>query len=256
MEIKKFKDFVSEGIRLINGKYEFDWIKDLPGDLMSLKFSKKKSRRLKFQDTQTTYSYYYGYHLDKSTGSSDLVRAIKLLEDSIDPKDIRTFVNKAVMGFDFKYGIENYSAIVSPESSSLILTELVNQIRDKSGATNLFSNAFVKAASTEIQLDFEKLETIRPDVKKEVLRIYRKVLKSGKTFKIKEVYVKLRYLFKDFILFNTEKDRRLYNAVEGKTVILVDDFRTSGTTTREMISQLSDVGVKHIIVFILIKVGE
>jgi orotate phosphoribosyltransferase-like protein len=63
-------------------------------------------------------------------------------------------------------------------------------------------------------------------------------------------------IFKDFLIFNQENDRRLYNAVEGKKIILVDDYRTSGTSSKEMLRQLIDLGAKEILIFNLIKLGE
>lgn len=247
---------LSEGIRQVNGEYVFDWMTDLPGDLMSLRFGKYSGRTQKVSGSETTYTYYYAYQLDKSDGSTNLMKSIKSLESNISSKNLQLFVNKAVMGFDSTFGTENYAAIVSPESSSLILNELITQLSKKSTATKLFSNAFVKAASTDIKLDFDKVDKLPEKTKKEVMRVFSKVTRPGQSFKIKEIFSRQRKFFKEFILFNNENDRQLINQVEGNTVILVDDYRTTGTTIKEMIAQLTDAGAKHIVVFVLIKLGE
>ena len=254
--VRLFEQFVEEGVRKTDGGYEFDWMTDLPDDLMSLRFSKYSGRTQKVAGTDTTYTYYYAYHLDKSASSTDLMKAIKTLESSISTKDLQMFVNKAVMGFDSTFGSTNYSAIVSPESSSLVLKELTSQLAKKSGVAELFNDSFVKAASTDVKLDVEKVDKLPENTKKEVMRMFGKVTQPGRPFKIKDIFSSHRKFFKDFILFNTEKDRHLVNSVEGQDVILVDDYKTSGTTIKEMIKQLSDAGAKHIVVFVLIKLGE
>lgn len=128
-------------------------------------------------------------------------------------------------------------------------------VRKKIGA-ELFSDAFVKAASTNIQLDIEKVEKLPERTQKEVMRSFIKAQNPDIHFKIKNVYSRYRKFFKNFIIFNQNNDEKLFNAVEGKKVILVDDYRTSGTTSKEMLRQLIDLGAKEVIVFNLIKLGE
>jgi orotate phosphoribosyltransferase len=88
------------------------------------------------------------------------------------------------------------------------------------------------------------------------MRAFKKATDPNKPFKIKEVYSAHRKFFRDFMVFNREDDRHLFNAVEGQRVILVDDYKTSGTTIKEMMRQLSDAGAAEVVVFILLKIGE
>jgi orotate phosphoribosyltransferase-like protein len=44
--------------------------------------------------------------------------------------------------------------------------------------------------------------------------------------------------------------------VEGQKVVLIDDYKTSGTTIKEMLRQLADAGAAEVVVFVLIKLGE
>jgi len=254
--VKTFESWIDEGIRKIDGSYEFDWMTDLPDDLMSLKFKKYRGRTQQFEGSDTTYTYYYAYQLDKSDDSTDLMKAIKGLEDRVSAKDLQMFVNKAVMGFDSTFGANNFNAIVSPQSSSLILKDLTGQLEKKSGAAVRFDEAFVKNASTDIKLDMTKIDKLPEKTKKEVLRAFKKATDPSKPFKIKEVYSAHRKFFQEFIVFNRENDRKLFNAVNGEKIILVDDYRTSGTTIKEMLRQLSDAGASEVVVFVLLKIGE
>lgn len=254
--IKTYEAWVGEGIRKIEDGYEFDWMTDLPDDLMSLKFKKYRGRTQKVKGTDTEYTYYYAYQLDKSDGSTNLMKAIKTMESKIPPQDLLAFVKKAVMGFDSTFGANNFNAIIAPQSSSFILKDLVEQLEKKSGVAELFSDAFVKSASTDIKLDKEKVDKLPERTKKEVMRAFKKATDPNKPFKIKEVYSAHRKFFRDFMVFNREDDRHLFNAVEGQRVILVDDYKTSGTTIKEMMRQLSDAGAAEVVVFILLKIGE
>jgi hypothetical protein len=248
--------WLNEGVRKTGTSYEFDWMTDLPEDLMSLKFKKYRGRTVKMSGSDMTYTYYYAYQIKKSDNSTDLLYAIKTLEDSVDPKDLMMFINKAVMGFDSTFGTSNYNAIIAPKSSSTILDAIVDQMSAKSGASQVFSDAFVKAASTDIKLDMEAVNKLPEKTRKDVEKAFKKATDPSKPFKIKEVWSPHRKFFKDFMLFNSENDRRFYNAVEGQKVILVDDYRTSGTTLKEMLDKLSEAGAAEVAVFILIKVGE
>jgi hypothetical protein len=254
--VKTYESWVKEGIRKSGDSYEFDWMTDLPEDLMSLKFKKYRGRTQKVEDSDTTYTYYYGYQMDKSAGSTDLMKAIKSMEDIVSAKDLKLFVNKAVMGFDSTFGANNFNAIVAPQSSSLILKDLVEQLKSKSGVSELFSEAFVKNASTDIKLDAEKVDKLPEKTKKEVMRAFKKATDPSKPFKIKEVFSAHRKFFRDFVVFNSEDDRRLFNAVNGHKIILVDDYKTSGTTIKEMLRQLSEAGAAEVVVFVLLKIGE
>ena len=247
---------VDEGIRKKEGSYEFDWLTDLPDDLMSLRFKKYRGRTQKVDGTDTVYTYYYAYQLEKSDDSSGLMKTIKMMEKSIQSKDLRMFVNKAVMGFDSTFGANNFNAIIASQSSSLILKDLVEQLKSKSGTAELFSEAFVKNASTDIKLDTEKVDRLPEETKKEVMRAFKKATDPSKTFKIKEIFSAHRKFFKEFLLFNKDEDRRLFNAVEGQKIILVDDYKTSGATIKEMIRQLADAGAAEVVVFVLLKLGD
>lgn len=253
--IKTFESYVKEGVKKVGDTFEFDWLADMPDDVMPLQFKKYRGKTLKFEGSETTYTYYYAYEMLKSDFSTDFMKSLKTLDDNIKPRDVSQLVNKAVMGFDNVFGANKFDTIVSPTSSSLILTEVVNQLQKKSGVANLFSEAFVKNASTDITLDMNKVNNLPEKTYKSVMKSFEKATAPDKPFKIKEIFSAYRKFFHDFIKFNKSEDRKLFNAVEGKKVILVDDYKTSGTTIKEMLKQLSDCGAAEVVIFVLIKLG-
>jgi phosphoribosylpyrophosphate synthetase len=250
--IKERKEFLkTEGIKKSASGFEFDWLNDNPDDVMPLKYKKYRGRVMKIGDT--TYSFYHAYELEKSEYSTELMKSLKMLEGN--PRDLDQVINKAVIGFDNVFGLQNYDTIITPESSSLILSKIASTIENKSGVANLFTDAFVKSASTDIHLDMDKVNALPEKTKKEVLRAFTKATDPSKPFKIKEIFSAHRKFFIDFLQFNTQNDRRLFNAVEGKDIILIDDYKTSGTTIKEMLRQLSDLGAAKVTVFVFIKLG-
>lgn len=257
-KIKTFHDFIfekkiKEGIRKNATGYEFDFSQDFKDDILPLKFRPYRGKSLSSGDTN--YRYYYAYFMDKSDDSTDLLKAIKNIDSTIKPGDFQLLINKAIMGLDKEFNLSSFDTIISPKSSGKVLNRLVKFLEEKSGA-NLYTDSFVKSTSAEIKLDTEKVDKLPERTKKEIYRILKKTQNSQETFKISSIYAKYRRFFKDFLKFNQENDRKLFNSVEGKKIILVDDYRTSGTTTKEMLSQMIDLGAKEIIVFNLIKLGK
>ena len=243
---------INEGVRKSEDGFEFDFNQDRPGDILSLKFRFRKNPIKKIGET--SYCNYYAYSLEKSENSGELMKAIKLFDSSIGGNDLMMFINKAVMGFTKNFGGMSFDTIVTPESSSTALSELAKQLQSKVGSTNIFPGAFVKTATMDIKFDEQKVATMPEKNRKQFMGIYNKVINSGKPFKIKEIYPPYRKFFKDFIVFNNQNDRKLYNAVEGQSVILIDDYRTTGTTLKVMLDHLIEAGAKMVVVFVLLKI--
>jgi len=252
--VMQFLEFLEEGIKLTDDdQYSFDWINDDINDILPLKYRPYKGRILRKGDT--TYSYYHAFQLKKTDYSTDLLKAIKMLE--INRRDLDQFLSKAVLGFNKKFAINSFDTIISPTSSSLVLSEFVNMIADKGAIRNVYNDSFVKAAQDEIQLDLDKVNKIKDEkTKVEIFKAFKRATAPDNLFKMKDIWARYREYFINFLKFNTENDRRLYNAVTGKNIVLVDDFKTSGTTIREMLNQLSDLGAANVVVIVLIKVDS
>lgn len=251
MRIRTFNQFISEGIQRVGDKFHFNWLTDSPDDVMPLKFKKYRGKEMK--QGETTYQYYYAYDLEKSEYSTQLMKDLKMLETN--PRDMDQIINKAVMGFDREFRISSYDTIITPQSSSLVLDRIAHALQKKGGIVDLFTDAFVKAQPSEIELDLEKVDNLPEKTKKEVYRAFSKATDPTKPFKMKEIFSAHRKFFKNFLKFNTTDDRRLFNGVVDKNIILIDDYRTSGITLKEMIRQLVELGAKKITVFIFIKLG-
>jgi len=240
-----------EGVTKQDDGFRFDFSGDKEGDIMSLKFPNK--RMVKRTTDGVPYSYYFAYEFD-SVQDKDLLKAIKSLDNSIDTDSIEMLVNKAVIGLDNAVKLNTFDTIVYPTSSSVILKEMGDKAHTKSGNTVLIPDAFVKAARTEINFDFEKINKLPESTKKQVLKMVDAVKSSDGEFKLKEIYARYRKFINDFIIFNSEDDRKVHNAIVGKKILLIDDYRTTGTTLKEMRNKLIELQPSEIVMFLMIKV--
>jgi hypoxanthine phosphoribosyltransferase len=250
----KYNEFLTEGVRLENGKYVFDFKEDKEGDIMSLKFADTRSRKMKHEDT--TYEYYSAYDISTKSDYKEFIHKLKLLDNTaIDSASIQLLVNKAVIGIDEKYKLSSFDAIIYPKSSSKILTVFAEQLAKKSGVAQLVPDAFVKASNDEIKFDWEKIEGITNEAtKKSVMKVVDSIKNNKGEFKMKEVYPPYRKFVSEFLIFNNEDSRRIFNLVKGR-VLLVDDYRTSGTSLKQMMDLLFKYSPDFLLSTILIKIS-
>lgn len=250
----KYNEFLTEGVRLENGKFIFDFREDQEGDIMSLKFSDTRSRKMKSENTN--YEYYSAYDISTKSDYKEFIHKLKLLDNTaIDPNSIQLLVNKAVIGIDEKYSLSSFDAIVYPKSSSKILTVFAEQLAKKSGVAELVPDAFVKSSNEEIKFDWDKIEKIANEAtKKSVMKVVDSIKNNREEFKMKEVYPPYRKFVSEFLIFNNEDSRRVFNLIQGR-VLLVDDYRTSGTSLKQMMNLLFKYSPDFLLSTILIKIS-
>ena len=245
---------MNEGIRQEGDQLVFDFTGDKEGDIMSLSFSSGRSRLQKKGNTE--YQYYYAYELPyKQQGARDLVYKLKSMDDTLNKDSINLLVNKAVMGVDNVHNLASFDTIVYPRSSSKILTVFAEQLQRKSGVSTLVPDSFVKASREQIRFDWTKIDGLDQKTKTAVTKIADSIKGSDGEFKMKEIFAPYRKFISDFLIFNSEESRAIYNSITGKRVILVDDYRTSGTSLKQMLDLLVRYEPEYILAVILVKIS-
>lgn len=245
---------MNEGIRQEGGQLVFDFTGDKEGDIMSLSFSSGRSRLQKKGNTE--YQYYYAYELPyKQQGARDLVYKLKSMDDTLNKDSINLLVNKATMGVDDIHNLASFDTIVYPKSSSKILTSFAEQLQRKSGVSALLPDSFVKASREQIKFNWAKIKDLDQKTKTAVTKIADTVKGSDGEFKMKEIFAPYRKFISDFLIFNSEETRAVYNSITGKRVILVDDYRTSGTSLKQMLDLLVRYEPEYILAVILVKIS-
>lgn len=262
------KNSINEGIRTrMDGEgWVFDFSTDQKNDIMSLRFLNRQSRTMTYRNTDVQYEYFYCYKLQKEEDSSDLVKAIKYMDDAlIDPTDLERFVKKGVIALNDRHDLSEFDCILYPKSTSNILTKFAEFAAQKSGVARLIPDAFVKTATKDITLDFNAFNRLKDErTKKEIIKNLERAQRDPngdwKTtpFKMTDVYVKFRKFITNFLQFGSsvkrENDlkRDFVNIVTAGNVLIIDDFRTTGSTIKEMLKNVVTLGPKKIVICCLI----
>lgn len=253
MKLLSFDQYLKEGVRQEGDQLIFDFTGDKEGDLMSLSFSSGRSRIQKKGNTE--YEYYYAYELPyKQQGARDLVYKLKSMDDTLSKDSIQLLVNKAVIGADSVHNLSSFDTIIYPKSSSKILTAFAEQLQRKSGVAKLVPDSFVKASREQIKFDWNKIGNLDPKTKSAVTKITDTIRGAEGEFKMKEIFAPYRKFISDFLVFNSEESKEVFNSIAGKKIILVDDYRTSGTSLKQMIDILVRYEPEYILAVILVKI--
>ena len=248
---------MTEGVRQEGDRLVLDFTENREGDIMSLAFASGRSRIQK--KGNTSYEYHYSYEIPKgrykSEDAKEFVHKLKSMDETLDASALQLLVNKAVMGVDKDHNLSTFDSIIYPKSSSQVLGIFANQMAMKSGTAVLVPESFVKASREGIKFDWEKIEKLDPKTKAAVLKITEKIKNSDGEFKMKEIFSPYRKFISDFLVFNSEESRQVFNLVSGKRVILVDDYRTSGTSLKQMMDILLRFEPEFILATILVKIS-
>jgi hypothetical protein len=257
LKLLNFKEYLKEGVRQDGDQLIFDFTGDKEGDIMSLSFSKGRSRVQKKGNTE--YEYYYAYEIPqgryKQQDAKDLVYKLKRMDDTLNSNSVQMLINKAVIGVDEIHNLASFDSIIYPKSSSKILTAFAEQLQRKSGVAKLIPDSFVKASREQIKFDWDKIEKLDPKTKTSVTKITDTIKGAEGEFKMKEIFAPYRKFISDFLIFNSEESREIFNSVSGKRVLLVDDYRTSGTSLKQMLDILARYEPEYVLAVILVKIS-
>lgn len=208
---------------------------------------------------------FYGYRLEANDPSLERLKR-KFLQDfkagspMILPQDYSSLLKKAVQLLNYNIKLSTLDLIVYPKSSSRVNQHLAQFIKDKSGATMIIPDTFVKNSLHDIEIDYNKIHAMKTsdEEKMKIVNELHKMMgrneKSyGEEFKMKIYYPYQRKLFQNFIRFKDETSERFLKQLQSGTVLLLDDIFTSGTTLHEMIRILRGLGASRIVCFVLFK---
>lgn len=257
MKILTYREF-NEGVSFdsSNDNFIFNFSVDNTDDLMSLKFSKNNKRITTHNDSEHANYYAYSIGDSKNVDAKDLIKKIKYLDDSINPLDLDLLVKKAVLGLHSSWNLNSFDTIIYPQSGSKILNSFVNAVHNKAGNTVLIDEAFVKSTPDNIKFDWQGIEKISDEkTKKDIIKLTDKINNSKTEFKMKDIYARYRKYIQDFLIFNDKNTKILFNAITDKRVILIDDYKTSGISLKEMNTKILELNPKFLLSTILIKIS-
>ena len=232
--------------------FDFDWKSDKVGDLVNLKLQTYNKVKSVKRGVQLYYAYKFNQDIPKDLKA--LFRdSIKYVQTpSVSLNDVDILLSKSVTNFNQIDPLSSFDVIVTPKSTSKILDLLKQKLSAKAGGNTLLaSDLFVKNTLDNIKLDQDKLNKLTPQNREKALSILNKVL-SKEDFKLKSVPPQYREFISNFLSFNTDTEKRIFNSIVSGKVLLVDDILTKGTTLLNMAELLVNLGADSITGFVLL----
>ncbi len=240
-----------EGVRYTDNEFVFDFKNDLDTDIIYLQNKSFNKKMSKTSNNQIFYSYKYGKSFKDSEIKNKFLTELKHLK--LPEKYIDVLISKAINNFNAIHPVSNFDIIITPKSSAPLANEMAKRIRAKAGANTIIAtDAFVKNSVEDVQIDLDKVNKIEGANKKAFENQLKNATASG-ILNMKEIKnVRWRRLISNFLKFNSDLNRKVFNAIHNGRVLIIDDIVTTNTTIVEMNKQINKLLPVEVCNFVLI----
>jgi hypothetical protein len=252
-----------------DGRFTFNWKTDNPEtDILLL--STSTSGRYTKEGVSHIYGYMFNPNLDSPTAKKKFRDALKSQLTNTHlfySEEVELFVEDGIFNIAKFKSINDFKVIVRTESS--IETSLLNVMHGyfmEYFEEGLLSDiVLMKQMYKDVKFNVEAAKQALRDIGKDEDYIEKEInytltkfegfKATDQLFQMKRFIPKqIREGFYDFLTFRNERERRLYESLQGVDVLIYDDFLTSGTTIKEIIRILKSVNPKNTLTaFALIK---
>lgn len=267
--------YFCEGISVDTwGNVVFNYDKDEYDDIIML--TKDSSGITEIDEAKVFYAYQYNPNCNDLKAKRKVREVIKQNINQFEclTDDVWDFIETGVLEFDSKFGLDNYPAVVSIQSSKstssssdAIEANIFNYRGDMTGpyGTTLCDIKLLKDTYENVQFNEDRAYDLlienkfkTEDAYKEINKLKRQFEKyksQNRLFQMKTIVpVCLRNSVSNFLKFANGEQEDVYKRLDGVNVLFYDDFLTTGTTVREAIRYLKSINPSvKITVFILIK---
>ncbi len=245
-----------EGIRQEGDSFLFDFERDGSTDIIKLTEEVKQLQLF-------GRAFYYAYEFDDSVDSSVRTRFIHDFKFDGIPVDIRSkFITRAIDSLDRAVSLDDFSAVVYPESKSMVVSDVLEYIY-MCAHRPMKSFKLIKALPRYIEFDYDAFTQTRLDSgnyteaqKAEVLSNIRQMMDrihSLDYFSIaRDSKYKYRRYLKDFYYFESPSQEKDYANLSDGRVLLIDDVTTSGSTLSLMLQTLKCVFPREVVIFSIV----
>lgn len=256
--MKTFKDFqndLDEAFKMKDGKVQFDYKSNDPEGISS-RLGKTVGKLRKFEPyvttTQTSTKHkVFSVYSSQGPNATTILKGLKKHTGEVDANEYEQFLKRTGLFITAKImKKENIDVIVYPASSSNLIQDVVENIKDRSSGIKVFSNSFVKTIPSKIEIDRDDPK-ITPEMIKYLEKEMEKAKKAG-YFAMKEIkQVRARKFIKNFL--ELAPDPRLRKSLEGRNIMVMDDVLASGNTLAEMCRQIEMYSPNKVIIVTLFK---
>jgi len=237
-----FLDYIHEGITLSKNDLNFLYSNNKDSKV-STSFGKDKKLspfKKKLNDDLFSYSLYI------SKDATDVLNAVKKTDLSSD--NVVSFIKRSAIYASRILRKHKPDIIVTPKSSS-DLAKIFAESIEKRNNYDLFVDSFEKNPDiSRIGIDKDN-----PKISSEIIKRMSTALRTAK----KKGFLSIKAFLPHHRKFLTNLfelvDPKISSKVEGKTVVIVDDIMTSGTTANQIANILKNNGAERVLVLTLFK---
>ena len=253
--IKNSSDPLYCGVRISTGaSVKFDFENDSDTDI--IKFV--NTHPIQFDDEGLRNVSAYEYTSSASEEAKKIFRNyLKRDPHALTNTQVLEFIENGVLRFDSIYNLNNFSVLIHTESSTKpsIVDVMCGYIMEYH-TSNLVDAEFelLKATCDEVKFDAELATQALIDNGKSKFAAQRLIDIALAKFKASADAREIRTGFSEFLKFGNKEEANLYNSLQGKNVLIYDDFYTSGTTVGEVARLLKSIHEKNTLtIFTLVK---
>lgn len=241
--MKTFKEFMTESIKIDKDTLSIDY-KTNDKESQTTKMGKGSFvpyvKKSKFLHDIPIYSVY------PFTGDdyNDIYKAIKRKNRiSIDDKDYKSFLNRTAEFISYKILDKNMvDIILTPQSSSFFVDDLLSYISKKKPTIKYVSTAFKKNKITDVKLDFKDVE-VKDETRSSLEKFFNKMKGSSEYLEAKKVPKQFLQFFTN--LYSIEPT--IAEKIKDKRIAIMDDSITSGVTMKSFIESVQLYSPKSVI---------
>jgi len=251
-----------EGIRYQDNQVVFDFKNDKADDAINLKLKHVGKLGTFYTKQSTKVDAYFSYSLKSKIDdeTKKIIRDAIKNKSNINQSDYELFLTKGILGLKKDIGskFDEIDLILTPKSSSTLARDIAEKFKAKLPNAIIATDSIIKNSLDGIKVDVEGYLngiTDKKELSKRKSRLksdWKDSTSSGE-FKIKEVWPARRHLYSNYLIFKTGLDRKIFNAINNGTVLIIDDYLTSGQSFKEMFREINNHKPAQIIAYALIK---
>lgn len=261
-----------EGIKGFNddGTLNFDFNVDSEGDIIPLSFKSMPSGKI----TKKGISVYVPYHLIKTdklmaAGQSKqdardyltkIRHAIKHLPNNSDKENVIKMIDNSIVKLNKIFPLDMFDLIVASATSAPLNNLILDRMKQFIGGAKkplIVKDAFVKDVMQNLQVNWDVVERENnPDTKARVTSLLQNLQSKHRLdqpFQAKYVGSSWRRYFKNFIKFNDNVSRFVFQAAVGGYVLVVDDSIGEAVTLEDTVRNIKQYNPNQIYAFAFIK---
>lgn len=247
--MKKFiKQNISSGIYYDDGEYVIDYVSNSDNDLITIQ--PPQLYRKEFRNK----IYWFGYEFNPDVSSkqrTDFIHYIKGIGDKkIPDKDLIRLIELPLNELSKRINMYDIDCFAYPLSGRSDLVKKIVQTvgRYTSHDTSRCSFEFIKSAPTDIGFDWDSFDADNRDdenryrqMKEYVEKTLMPAIRDLDYFSLAQsVKPKYRKYITNYLNMS-EEDIARFGKLKGKTILVVDDINTSGSTLDEILRKLGKI---------------